>query len=283
MAHALDLTTYKWSKDTARCESLINAVNWQNVQAYASSLHENEPCTAEAPIGIGGRHFVRILTFEGGERWLARFLMPKYDEDGQNGENDLDGEDDLDNEKDSDHESGEGDSGDEKDQNEESHAGRAKGSDDESDTNGENDSDDEVHPHDETDSASESELAMLREADCLRLVAERTTIPVPKIFAVVSRNPEYGPAFMLIECLPGNVGMDVNFDFIPEQFKASFFKQMANAHVRTPYHQVLTGIKLTHFVPGTNVQHHVPSYWNTSQTLGWDHECWPISRYRRSI
>lgn len=167
----MDVTDYEWSKDTAACQILIEAVNWPNVQAYASTLNEGKSCNAEAPVGVGGRHFVRILTFEGGKRWLARF--PK-------------------------------------------------------------------HSNDKTDAT------MLREIDCLRIVAERSNAPVPKVFAVVSRKPEYGAAFTLMECLPGNVGMDVNDAIVPEQHKAKFFKQMANAQVRKPNQQVRRTSMLTH-------------------------------------
>jgi aminoglycoside phosphotransferase (APT) family kinase protein len=153
----MDLTDYEWSKDTITCQGLVDTVNWRNVQAYASTLHKDEPCTVEAPVGLGGRHFVRILTFREGERWLARFAQ-------------------------------------------------------------------------ETD--DERDSRMLREADCLRIVAERSTIPIPRVFAVIPRSPEYGPVFMLMECLPGNVGVDYGLA-IPEQHRAKFFRRMANAHLRS--------------------------------------------------
>jgi hypothetical protein len=203
----MDLTDHDWSTDTVACQLLTDTVNWRNVQAYASGLHEGEPCDVEAPVGVGGRHFVRILTFEGGERWLARFAQQSDD------------------------------------------------------------------AHDST---------MLREVDCLRMVAERSTIPVPKVFAVVSHSPEYGPAFMLMECLPGNVGTDVSFD-VPEQHKTTFFRQMANAQVRKPDQHKLSHFKLTCFLAGTNVEHYFPAHRNPSQACRWNHRHRTNPWYRRPV
>lgn len=166
----MEVTDYEWNRDTAACQSRIDAVNWQNMQAYASTLNEGKPCNAEAPIGMGGRHFVRILTFEGGERWLARF--PIY-------------------------------------------------------------------------SSDRTDAKMMREIDCLRIVAERSNAPVPKVFAVVSETPEYGAAFTLMECLPGNVGMDINDAIVPEQHKTKFFRQMVKAQVRKSKHLILPQSMLT--------------------------------------
>lgn len=77
------------------------------------------------------------------------------------------------------------------------------------------------------------ESLMLREADCLRLVGSQTSVPVPQILGVGRRDTGFGTGFILMDCLPGNVGMDINFNFIPKQFKGRFFEQMANAQVQT--------------------------------------------------
>jgi hypothetical protein len=204
----MKLTDYEWSQGTAACQGSIDAVNWRNVQAYASKLHEEEPCNAEALIGIGGRHFVRILTFKRGERWLARFP---------------------------------------------------------------------IHSNDTNDSV------MLREADCLRIIAERSTVPVPRVFAAVPREPEYGAAFILMECLPGNVGMDINHSLVPEQHKTAFFRQMANAQVKTPNQHVLPYSVLTHLFPGANIQYPISAHRNTYQTRRWDHKHWTNPCYWRSV
>ncbi|KAI0395627.1 hypothetical protein F5Y17DRAFT_474326 [Xylariaceae sp. FL0594] len=78
---------------------------------------------------------------------------------------------------------------------------------------------------------SQFESRMRSEAVIIGLVRERTDIPTPKIHAMETRGD--GPvkaSFMLVECLPGNVGMDLGMD-IPERFKSSFLKQLATIHV----------------------------------------------------
>jgi hypothetical protein len=208
----MKLTDYKWSEDITTCENtiknIINAVNWPNLQEYASKLHRGEECTAEAPIGRGGRHFVRILTFEGGDRWLARFP---------------------------------------------------------------------IHSNDLNDTV------MLREAGCLRIIAEHSTVPVPRVFAAVSQKAECGVAFMLMECLPGNVGMDVNDGLVPQQRKPKFFKQMANAQVSELNHHILWHSILTNSIVGANIQHRVSAHWDTCQARRWNYKHRTNPRHRRSI
>ena len=83
------------------------------------------------------------------------------------------------------------------------------------------------------DGDSVAELLLRREVDCIQLVRERTTVPVPKIFGYMSssRN-EIGAPFMLMECLSGNVAMDLKFDSIPTRYKSSFYSDMARYQVR---------------------------------------------------
>ena len=78
-----------------------------------------------------------------------------------------------------------------------------------------------------------AELLLRREVDCIQLVRERTTVPVPKIFGYMSssRN-EIGAPFMLMECLAGNVAMDLKFDSIPTPYKSSFYSDMAQYQAR---------------------------------------------------
>ena len=80
-----------------------------------------------------------------------------------------------------------------------------------------------------------ADLLVRREVDCIQLVRERTTVPVPKIFGYMSssRN-EIGAPFMLMECLSGNVAMDLKFDSIPTRYKSSFYSDMARYQVRAP-------------------------------------------------
>lgn len=73
-----------------------------------------------------------------------------------------------------------------------------------------------------------------KEAACLGLVKEQSKIPVPAVFAcITSGHGEIGAPVLLMECLQGNVGMDLNFDFIPAEFKSSFLGEMARIQVRT--------------------------------------------------
>ncbi|WEW60881.1 hypothetical protein PRK78_006369 [Emydomyces testavorans] len=67
-----------------------------------------------------------------------------------------------------------------------------------------------------------------REFDCLQLVKERTTVPVPTVFGYMAGSQsKIGASVILMECLPGNVGTDLNFDFIPSEHKSAFFEEMA--------------------------------------------------------
>ena len=80
-----------------------------------------------------------------------------------------------------------------------------------------------------------------REVDCMQLVKERTSVPVPTVFGyVASAKNEVGAPFMLMECLSGNVGVDLSGVEIPIQYKASFLKEMARFQVRR--FDILTGL-----------------------------------------
>ncbi len=62
-----------------------------------------------------------------------------------------------------------------------------------------------------SDETAEVKSALLqREVDCLRLVKERTSVPVPAVLGHdTSAENAIGAPLMLIECLPGNVAMDM--------------------------------------------------------------------------
>ena len=80
-----------------------------------------------------------------------------------------------------------------------------------------------------------ADLLLQREIDCIQLVRERTTVPVPKIFGYMSSSAnDIGAPFMLMECLSGNVAMDLNFNFVPAPYKSSFYSDMARYQVRPP-------------------------------------------------
>lgn len=74
-----------------------------------------------------------------------------------------------------------------------------------------------------------------REVDCLQLVKERTTVPVPRVFGyVASTKNEIGAPFMLIECLRGNTGADLNgrdAHGVPSKHKSSSYEEMGRLQV----------------------------------------------------
>lgn len=71
-----------------------------------------------------------------------------------------------------------------------------------------------------------------QEVDCIQLVRERTNVPVPTVFGyIASPKNAIGASLMLMECLSGNVGMDLNHDFIPAQHKDRFYAEMARFQV----------------------------------------------------
>lgn len=66
----------------------------------------------------------------------------------------------------------------------------------------------------------------------MQLVKERTSVPVPAVFGyITSAKNEIGAPFMLMECLSGNVGVDLNGVEIPTQYKASLHREMARLQV----------------------------------------------------
>lgn len=79
----------------------------------------------------------------------------------------------------------------------------------------------------------EGSRLLQREVDCIQLVKERTSVPTPTVFGYIAgAKNEIGAPFMLMECLPGNNGIDLSGVEIPAEYKASFHGEMARLHVR---------------------------------------------------
>jgi hypothetical protein len=77
--------------------------------------------------------------------------------------------------------------------------------------------------------------SMIAEYTTNYLVISTTKILIPKIYAVESDfHPLVKAPFMLMDCLEGNVGMDLGMQ-VPSQSKASFFDELAQIHVGNIY------------------------------------------------
>jgi len=78
---------------------------------------------------------------------------------------------------------------------------------------------------------SRSELRIKSEATVIGLVRDCTNILTPKVHAIETRwDCQVKAPFMMMDCLPGNVGMDLGLA-VPERVKSSFFKELARIHV----------------------------------------------------
>ena len=87
-----------------------------------------------------------------------------------------------------------------------------------------------MDPDDNTDNRN---VQLQREVDCIQLIRERTTMPVPAVYGyIASADNAIGAPFMLMECLAGNVAVDLDND-VPSQHKASFYAEMANYQVNS--------------------------------------------------
>jgi aminoglycoside phosphotransferase (APT) family kinase protein len=69
------------------------------------------------------------------------------------------------------------------------------------------------------------------EMNAMFLVRQKTDVPIPQIYAfeTTSHNAVKAP-FMLMDCLDGNVGMDLGMQ-VPVKHQKSFFKSLAKIHV----------------------------------------------------
>ena len=80
-------------------------------------------------------------------------------------------------------------------------------------------------------SLESAKSAMECEYSTIKLVQKESTIPVPRIHAIESTlHSKVGAQFMLMDCLRGNVGMDLSLE-VPSEHKKSVFTSMAEIHV----------------------------------------------------
>lgn len=69
------------------------------------------------------------------------------------------------------------------------------------------------------------------EFNTMSLLEQKTTIPIPKIHSFEARfDCSVGAPFMLMDCLEGNVGMDLGMT-VPEKSKRAFLSDLAKIHV----------------------------------------------------
>ena len=79
----------------------------------------------------------------------------------------------------------------------------------------------------------EGSRLLQREVDCILLVKERTSVPVPTVYGyIASAKNDIGAPFMLMECLSGNAGFNLSGVEILAQYKSAFHKEMAKLQVR---------------------------------------------------
>ena len=87
-------------------------------------------------------------------------------------------------------------------------------------------------PIDPDDEDGEGSVLLHREVDCIQLVKERTTMPVPVVYGYrTSINDDIGAPFILMECLAGNVASDLNSGSTQPQHKLRFYVDMARYQV----------------------------------------------------
>jgi aminoglycoside phosphotransferase (APT) family kinase protein len=70
------------------------------------------------------------------------------------------------------------------------------------------------------------------EFNTISLLRQKTSIPIPEIYAFEARfDCSVNAPFMLMDCLEGNVGMDLGME-IPPKSKQEFLRGLAKVHVR---------------------------------------------------
>lgn len=82
-----------------------------------------------------------------------------------------------------------------------------------------------------------SKIALETKTRCefatILLLQQRTSIPMPKVHAIEARDQcEVKASFMLMDCMEGNVGMDLGMR-VPANYKKAFFRALASIHVST--------------------------------------------------
>ncbi|EHK45975.1 uncharacterized protein TrAtP1_013053 [Trichoderma atroviride] len=76
------------------------------------------------------------------------------------------------------------------------------------------------------------ETSGIREFSTICLVRQSTHIPVPEVHAIEERSDcKVNAPFMLMDCLKGNVGMDLGMS-VPPQYKKAFLRGLARIHVQ---------------------------------------------------
>ncbi|TQN64165.1 hypothetical protein CSHISOI_11224 [Colletotrichum shisoi] len=72
------------------------------------------------------------------------------------------------------------------------------------------------------------------EFNTMSLVRQKTSIPIPEVHAIEARRDcDVKAPFMLMDCLPGNVGMDLGMK-IPPLYKQNFLRRLAQIHASLP-------------------------------------------------
>lgn len=72
---------------------------------------------------------------------------------------------------------------------------------------------------------------MGNEYSTIRLVLKESRISVPRIYSLEgNHNSRVNAPFMLMDCLEGNVGMDLSMG-VPAEYKTPLFTSMAEVHV----------------------------------------------------
>lgn len=81
--------------------------------------------------------------------------------------------------------------------------------------------------------SSEDTLSTQRDYEffTMSVIRQRTNLPIPEIHAYEARNDcGFNAPFMLMDCLEGNVGMDLGMQ-IPPKHKQLFLSELAKIHV----------------------------------------------------
>ena len=156
---------YKWQSHSyvegrfPKVQPFLASIKWEALCLFASRLNENEQCTLDPQIAMGGRNVVRILNFSNGTRWIARIRLPPIDQ--------------------------------------------------------------------------EANRLVQGEVDCIKLVRELTSIPVPEIYGCSADPDLIGAPFILMEALQGNAAVDLNNRLIHPEHKDSFYRSLAEYQAET--------------------------------------------------
>ena len=159
---------YKWEAMSTsyrfeETHAFHDSINWDALCQYASKLNKGEPCTMDSPTTRGGRNLIRVLKFQNGTRWIARFRIPSKD----------------------------------------------------------------------NYDFEASKRVLQQEVDCMQLVKDRTSVPVPTVFGyIASHENDIGGSFILMECLFGNAAVNLHHTVpMSSEQRKSFYDQMAKFQV----------------------------------------------------